>query len=129
MVAHEDGFVGISAYAVLVDDGVLIGVHDEDVPTQQAVISERNLVCADNGAFSGHVEICTERKIASHREFGTVSDAGFASKSDGSAHLPDAAGAFAVIMAHIAEPDFDHGRVHLFRQHDFAVQFAKKSAM
>ena len=70
---------------------MLVGVHHQDVPTQQAVVAETDLLGADDGALCRHIEIRAEAQMATHRELRAVSDARLAAEAHRAAHLPDAA--------------------------------------
>ena len=67
--------------------------------------------------------------MAAHRKLRAMPDACLAAEADRAAHLPDAARAFAVVMAHVAETYLNHRSINLFWQFHLAMQLAKKSAM
>ena len=129
MVTHNDGLVGIDAFIILIIQGMFVGVHHEDVPTQQAVVAETDFLGADNGAFRCHVEICTQFQVSAHRNLRAMPDASLATEADRAAHLPNATRTLAVVMPHIAEANFYHCPFHLFGEFHFAVQFAQISAV
>ena len=70
---------------------MLVCIHHEDVPAQQAVAPKTDFLGADDGAFGSHVEAITKTQVSAHRNLRTMPNAHLAAEADRAAHLPDAA--------------------------------------
>ena len=113
MVTHDDGPVLVDAFPGLVIDGMLVGIHHQHIPTDQAVVAETDLLGTDDSALRRDVEKVTQLQPPSHGDLRAMADGGSALEIHFTTYLPDASGAFAVIMPHIAKPDLDACRVRI----------------
>lgn len=128
-MADDDGLVVVDALAVCVVQWVLIGVHQQYVPSHKAVVAEADLLGANDGALGRHVESIAKMQFAAHANSRAVPDGCLAFEIYFTAHLPDGARVLAVIMSNIAKTNLDHGCRNPFREVYLAAQLAQIGPM
>ena len=71
--------IGVDAFAGIVEQGVLVGIHNKGTPRHMVVVSEFNMLEADDGEVGGVAEIVVEdeRTSVGDKQAGAGADLAF----------------------------------------------------